>query len=199
LITVRQLEQNLPARLALLLQNAAKAVKELANEMRRSYTQMRNDPAFEHLLRRKTFANALGASQTLGKGHCYLRHVPGAPAVLFLYGFGGKFLVDAWAMKQLLPACTIIYPLSGLDWLCRPTGGNLEYLDDLLKHLYQRVHLDLSNVWLASSMEVSPHLRSPACVQDTFPGVDQCCSTSNFQDPSFRAPSWAEDTHNPRQ
>jgi len=133
---------------SLLLDGKAGAGSKLAKQMKRAYAEMSAEPAMKRLLNERTLGRALMARSS-DQGHYYCRHVPDSPVVVFLHGYGGNFLFYIWMLKRLLPACTLVHPSCGIDWLKRSATENTQCVADLLDDLQRKTGTDLANVWLA--------------------------------------------------
>lgn len=121
----------------------------LGGRLRSLYSEMKQDSQVLQLLQTRSFDACIVPKEKTTHGHYYLRHVPNAPVMVFLHGYGGNLLFNIWAMMKALPDWTLIHPSWGLDWWLAEVGDKIDYLQDLAKDYTQRSGEPLNKPWLA--------------------------------------------------
>lgn len=121
----------------------------LGGRLRSLYSEMKKDSQVLQMLKSRSVDACLAPGDKGAHGHYYLRHVPKAPVMVFLHGYGGNLLFNIWAMMKALPDWTLIHPSWGLDWWLAETGNKMIYLQDLAKDYAQRTGGPLRQPWLA--------------------------------------------------
>jgi predicted esterase len=118
----------------------------LGGQLRSLYSEMKKDSQVLQMLK----SRSVDACLTPGDkhGHYYLRHVPKAPVMVFLHGYGGNLLFNIWAMMKALPDWTLIHPSWGLDWWLAETENKMSFLQDLAKDYAQHTGEPLRKPWL---------------------------------------------------
>lgn len=153
---------------SLLLDGKAGAGSKLAKQMKRAYAEMSAEPAMKRLLNERTLGRALRARSS-DQGHYYCRHVPDSPVVVFLHGYGGNFLFYIWMLKRLLPACTLVHPSCGIDWLKRSAAKTHSALPIFWMICNAKpAPIWPTSGWQAYPMEEGLHLTSQHNVRSVF-------------------------------
>lgn len=120
----------------------------LGGRLRSLYSEMKKDSQVLQMLKSRSVDACLAPGDKGAHGHYYLRHVPKAPVMVFLHGYGGNLLFNIWAMMKALPTGPDP-PILGAGLVAGGDRKRSRYLQDLAKDYAQRTGEPLRQPWLA--------------------------------------------------
>jgi predicted esterase len=160
----------------------------LGGRLRSLYAEMKKDQQVLQMLKTRSVDACLAPGKEAAHGHYYLRHIPKAPVLVFLHGYGGNLLFNIWAMMKALPGWTLIHPSWGLDWWLAETGDKMRYLQDLAKDFAERTGEPLRQPWLAGLSDGGMAAFELASAQPQhYSGLISLASSPNTDTHSFPA------------